>query len=141
MAAKIKADASLAEADIARQFPDLIVAAIKELSLVGPICIIIDGLQKVVNPAEQFRLLAALADHSPSLPSNFCFLLTARHGRASEDIARLLPDCIVKEIAFDDKGIVLDYSKYISESLSHLFSKKLKLAEKYTIGHLRDGIY
>ena len=138
IAARIQADASLAKADVERQFRDLIVSATKELTLIGPICIIIDGLQKIVNPAEKLRFLTAIADHFTNLPSNFRLLLTSEHGRTSKDIARLIPGCIIKEITFDDKGTVVDYSKYISESLRHLFSTKLKLAEKYTIEDLHD---
>ena len=138
IAAKIKADASLAKADVERQFRDLIVSATKGLDLIGPICIVVDGLEKVVDPAEQLRLLTAIADYFPTLPSNFRFLLTSQHGCTSEDIAQLMPDCIIKEITFNDEGIKVDYSEHISQSLGHLFSKKLKLVEKYTIEYLRD---
>jgi NACHT domain len=144
IAAKIKADASLAtEADVERQFRDLIVSATKGLALIGPICIIIDGLQKIVNSADQFRLLTAIADHFKKLPPNFRLLLTSEHGRTSQDIAQLMPDCIIKEITFDDEGTIADYSDYshhISQSLRYLFSKKWKLAEEYTIEDLRDGL-
>ena len=139
IAAKIEADASLAtEADVERQFRDLIVSATRGLALIGPICIVIDGLQKVVNPAEQLQLLTAIADHFPNLPSNFRILLTSQHGRTSEDIARLMPDCLIKEISFDDEGTVVDYSEHVLQSLRHIFSKKLKLAERYAIKDLCD---
>ena len=138
IAAKIKIDASLAEADIACQFPGLIVSAIEGLVLIGPICIILDGLENIVNPTEQLGLLAAIADHFNKLPSNFHLVLTARHGPTSESIKQLLPDCIIKEITFDDEGSIVDYNKYLSQSLHHLLSKKLKIAEKYTINELQD---
>ena len=138
IAAKIKVDVSLAKAEIERQFPGLIVSATKGLSLIGPICVIIDGIEKVADSDEQFRLLTAIADYFKQLPSNFRLLLTARHGRASEDIAQLLPDSVIKEITFDDEGIIVDYDQHISESLRHLFSKKSKLAGKYTIDDLRE---
>ena len=138
IAAKIKEDASLADADTARQFPHLIVSATKGLSLIGPICIIIDGLQKIRNHAERLQLLATIGDHFIKLPSNFRLILTARPGRTSEDIAQHLPDCIIKGITFDDEGTVIDYKKHVSESLRLLLSKKSKLAEKYTVNDLRD---
>ena len=138
IAAKIKEDASLADADIARQFPHLLVSATKGLSLIGPICIIIDGLQKIGNHAEQLRLLTTIGDHFIKLPSNFRLILTARLGRTSEDIARHLPDCIIKGITFDDEGTVIDYKKHISDSLRRLLSKKSNLADKYTVNDLRD---
>ena len=138
IAAKIKVDASLAEADIARQFPGLIVSATEGLTLIGPICIIIDGLENIVNPTERLRLLTAIADHFNKLPSNFRLVLTARHGPISEDIMKFLPDCIIKEITLDDEGTIVDYNEHLSQSLRHLFSKKLKIAEKYTINKLRD---
>ena len=138
IAAKIKADASLAKADVDRQFRDLIVSATKGLVLIGPICIIIDGLEKIVVPAELLRLLTAIADYFPTLPSNFRLLLTCRHGPISEHIAQLMPDCIIKETTFNDEGTKVDYGEHISRSLHHLFSKKLKLAEKYTNEYLRD---
>ena len=138
IAAKIKADASLARADVERQFRDLIVSATKGLALIGPICIIIDGLEKIVDPAEQLRLLTAIADYFPTLPSNFRLLLTARHGPISKDITQLMPDCIIKEITFNDEGVEVGYSEHISRCLHYLFSKKLKLAEKYTIEYLYD---
>ena len=136
IAAKIKADVSLAKADIERQFPDLIVSATNGLSLIGPICIIIDGLENIVNSDEQFRLSTAISDYFKQLPSNFRLFLTARNGRVSEDIAQLLPECVIKEITFDDEGTIVDYKQHISESLRHLFSKKSGLAGKYTIDDL-----
>ena len=138
IAAKIKEDASLSDADIARQFPHLIVSATEGLSLIGPICIIIDGLQKIGNHTDQLRLLTTIGDHFIKLPSNFRLILTARLGRMSEDIARHLPDRIIKGIAFDDEGTVIDYKKHVSESLRRLLSKKSKLADKYTVDDLRD---
>ena len=138
IAAIIEIDNSLAEADIARQFPGLIVSATEGLALVGPICIIIDGLENIVDPTERLQLLTAIADHFNKLPSNFRLILTARHGPTSEDINQHLPDCIIKEITFDDEGTIVDYNKYLSQSLHHLFSKKLKIAEEYTIDKLRD---
>ena len=138
IAAKIKKDASLADADISRQFPHLIVSATKGLSIFGPICIIIDGLQKIGDHAELLRLLATIGDNFINLPSNFRLILTARLGRTSEDIARHLPDCIIKGITFDDEGTVIDFKKHLSESLRRLLSKKSKLVDKYTITDLRD---
>ena len=138
IAAKIEIDNSLAEADIARQFPGLIVSATEGLSLIGPICIIVDGLENIVNPTEQLQLLTAIADHFNKLPSNFRLVLTARHGPTSEDIKQLLRDCIIKEITFDNEGTIFNYSEHLSQSLRHIFSKKPKLAEEYTIDKLRD---
>ena len=138
IAAKIEINDSLAEADIARQFPDLIVSATEGLALIGPICIIIDGLENIANPTERLQLLSAIADHFNKLPSNFRLVLTARHGPISEDIKQLLRDCIIKEITFDDEGTIVDYDKHLSQSLRHLFSKNLKIAEEYTIDKLRD---
>ena len=137
MAAKIKVDPSLAEGDVARQFPDLIISATEGLALIGPICIIIDGLENI-NPTEQLRLLTTIADHIKKLPSNFRLVLTAQHGPTSEDINKLLPDCIIKEITLDDEGTIVDYNKHLSQFLHHLFSKKLNIAEKYTIDKLQD---
>ena len=138
IAAKIEIDDSLAEADIARQFPGLIVSATEGLALIGPICIIVDGLENIVNPTEQLQFLTAIDDHFDKLPSNFRLVLTARHGPTSEDIKQLLRDCIIKEITFDDEGTIVDYNEHLSQSLRHLFSKKSKIAEEYTIDKLRD---
>ena len=138
IATKIEIDDSLAEADIARQFPDLIVSATEGLALIGPICIIVDGLENMVDPIERVQFLTAIGDHFNKLPSNFRLVLTARHGPASEDIKQLLRDCIIKEITFNDEGTIVDYNKYLSQSLRHLFSKKLKIAEEYTIDKLLD---
>ena len=138
IAAKIKVDPSLAEGDIERQFPDLIVSATEGLELIGPICIIMDGLENIVDSTEQLRLLTTISDHFNKLPSNFRLVLTAQHGPTSEDIKQLLLDCIIKEITFDDKGTIVDYNKHLSQSLCHLLSKKSKIAEKYTIDKLQD---
>ena len=53
IATKIEINDSLAEADIAWQFPGLIVSATEGLALIGPICIIVDRLENIVNPTEQ----------------------------------------------------------------------------------------
>ena len=136
IAAKIKDDPSLAEGDIARQFPDLIVSATEGLALIGPICIIIDGLEGIINPVEQLRLLTAISDHFNKLPSNFRLILTTRCGPTLEDIRELLLDCIIKELAFDDEGTIVDYKGHLLQSVHYLFSKKLKIVENYTIDKL-----
>ena len=55
IAAKIEIDDSLTEVDIARQFPHLILSATKGLALIGPICIIIDGLENIDNNGRSFQ--------------------------------------------------------------------------------------
>ena len=99
--------------------------------------IFIDGLENRLDPTEQLRFLTAISDHFEKLPSDFRLLLTARNGRTSKDMAQLLRDSIIKRINFDDEGTV-DYNEYLSQSIRHLFSKRLKLSEKYTIDGLRD---
>jgi energy-coupling factor transporter ATP-binding protein EcfA2 len=138
IATQIKANISLARADIRRQFPGLIVSATKDLALVGPICIVIDGLHKIVEPAEQFELLTALAEYFKQLPPNFRLLLTSRPGVAFKDIARLIPDCVIQEITFDDEGIYLECSEYISQCLHQLFSKNSNLVQTYSMEDLHD---
>ena len=117
------------------QFLGLIVSDIEGLALIGPMCIIIDGLENLVNPTEQLQLLTAISNHFNKLPCNFRLVLIAQHGPTSNNIKQILwPDCIIKEITFDDEGIIVD----LSQLLHHLFSKKLKIAEKYTIKKLQD---
>ena len=78
-------------------------------------------------------MLTAIANYFPTLPPNFRLLLTSQHRHISKDIMQLMPDCIIKEITFNDEGIKADYSEHVLQTICHLLSKKLKLAEKYTV--------
>jgi len=74
MADIIKAQPHLASAEIDRQFPNLIVAAAKDLTVVGPVIIVVDALS---NSVEQTKLIKAIIKYSPQLPPNFRILLTS----------------------------------------------------------------
>ncbi|KAH9477948.1 hypothetical protein JR316_0010181 [Psilocybe cubensis] len=138
MADLLKADHSLAWADIGRQFPDLIVKATRNLLLIGPVLIVLDGLYEGLVPSEQHRLITALSLHCASLPPNFRILMTTRPHDSVMGTLKQAAHCHIHEIGFDDEGSMLDTSSYISQCLRSLFEKKPKLGEHYSAEELHD---
>lgn len=138
MADLLKADQSLAWADIGRQLPDLIVEATRNLIMIGPVLIVIDGLHDSLSLSEQHRLMTALSLHSAKLPPNFRILLTTRPHDSIMGALEQAPHCHIHEIGFDEAGSTLDTSGYITQCLQQLFEKKPKVAEHYTAEELHD---
>ncbi|PFH49179.1 hypothetical protein AMATHDRAFT_48941 [Amanita thiersii Skay4041] len=66
---------ALATADIGRQYPELIVGPLSRLTWIGPLLIVIDGVDKC---DDRGRFLLLLSKFSSQLPSNVRFLLTSR---------------------------------------------------------------
>jgi AAA ATPase domain len=69
------------------QFEQFILKPALELTFVGPIVIVIDGLDESADPASRSDLLSVLADKVPKLPPNFRVLVTTR---AEQDIHEAL---------------------------------------------------
>jgi hypothetical protein len=134
MAGIIKANPSLASANIERQLPELIGAATEGLTIIGPIVVIVDGL---ADPKEQGRLLTAINQYSTSLPTNFRLLLTSRPGNKLADALQSGEIWSVRDIRFDDRADgTLNINQYMHQCLSQLFSVKPNLFQRYPLEDL-----
>lgn len=129
MAEIIRVNPSLASANIERQLPELIATGTEGLAIVGPIVIVVDGLN---DPKEQSRLLTAINQFSVSLPINFRVLLTSRPGNKLADTLQSGEIWSVRDLYFDDMGDgTLDIGKYMNQCLSQLHSVKPNLFQNY----------
>ena len=136
MADIIKANTYLASANIERQLPDLIGAATEDLTIIGPIVIVVDGL---TDPKEQGRLLTAINQFSASFPSNFHLLLTSRPGNKLADTLKSGGIWSVRDIRFDDMADgTLDIHRYMNQCLNQLCSVKPDLFQHYPLEELSE---
>ncbi|KAF8908540.1 hypothetical protein CPB84DRAFT_1843437 [Gymnopilus junonius] len=136
MAQLIRRDSHLASADIAQQFPNLIVAAVKDLTMIGPILIVVDG---ITNEEEQNKLIKVLAEHSFDLPDNFRILLTSRLQRLTSDTAgsTMLHHVHVIDFAYGEGGN-LDIGSYMTKSFESLFATRPSLHEEFAMAELEN---
>src|SRR5580658_1121775 len=74
----IDKDPNLPTAALELQFQDLIVGPTRNLTIIGPVLLIIDGLDECQDIQERCRLLRILIRESDNLPTNFRILITAR---------------------------------------------------------------
>jgi hypothetical protein len=85
----IKDDRSLRKTtDVREQFSRFILDPIKNLTIIGPIVIVVDGLDECGDQTSRKQLIKILANEIIELPANFRILLTSR---PENDIMRILP--------------------------------------------------
>ncbi|KAF9552897.1 hypothetical protein CPC08DRAFT_252779 [Agrocybe pediades] len=148
VAGALKSDASLATADIGRQFPQLLVGTINPgttkdggaLAMIGPALIILDDLQEISDIREQNRIVTAIADYFINLPPNFRLLLTSQQeGVITTVLGRLRQHCGIHYITFDNpRGEAPN--KFMASSLEHLASKIPEISGKDNLGNLRQSL-
>jgi hypothetical protein len=120
----IESDPGLPFACIERQFQDLIIGPTQNLTIVGPIMIIIDGLDECKDIKDRARLLRVLTQESACLPTNFRILLTARPEADIEAAFLDVEHHIWRGVKCDDNGDILDVPTYIKEALMELSRAK-----------------
>jgi hypothetical protein len=118
---------NLPSAEIERQFRDLILGPTKGLTMVGPILVIIDGLDEC---NDRSTLLHILARETVHLPTNFRVLITARPEPDILTAFRDLDHCHVREMGCDDGADTMDIQKYIEETLTGLAEERPAVFEK-----------
>jgi hypothetical protein len=74
----IGTDRGRLSADIKRQFRELIVDPIRHLTVIGPVLILIDGVDNLPDAMDRLRFLHVLLQESIQLPPNFRIIITAR---------------------------------------------------------------
>ena len=74
----IKSSPNILSADIARQLPELIIQPTKDLTVIGPVLIIIDGVDELQDATDRRRFLKLLCTQAALLPDNLRILITAR---------------------------------------------------------------
>jgi hypothetical protein len=125
----IELDTSLPSAPLDRQFRELIVGPTQDLTIIGPILIVIDGLDECENIKDRGRLLHVLTRQSERLPANFRILVTAR---PESDIEMAFRDVEQKCWRLDVKADGRDVSTYLSERMADLTTTKPALFGTYS---------
>ena len=115
----IQRQPSLATADIERQFQELIVAPIRDLTFIGPVLLLIDGIHELRDMKDQLRFLRVLFEQSVHLPPNFRFLITSRP-IADIGAFRWIKDYHRRDMCFDESGDVLDVRMHIEKATNKL---------------------
>ncbi|PFH50150.1 hypothetical protein AMATHDRAFT_41059 [Amanita thiersii Skay4041] len=114
----------LGTADIERQFPELVVRPLSELAFVGPILIVIDGL----NHCDNLRHVVAVMTKSlDRLPPNVRFLITSRPEDVVEAAFGGLPQCFVHRLQRTEKS-----EAEVMSALEHLQHLNSKIFEEHT---------
>jgi hypothetical protein len=126
---------SLPTAALERQFQGLIVGPTHNLTIIGPVLLILDGLDECQNVQERHRLLQILVRETSNLPANFRILITARPEPDIEDAFRGHNDHRQQEMDSGDESIQAA-STYIETTLSELGSTRPELMSRYAIDEL-----
>ena len=115
----IRRQRSLGTADIERQFDELIVAPIRDLTFIGPVLILIDGIDELRDMKDRLRFLRVLFEQSVHLPPNFRFLITSRP-IADIGAFRWIKDYHRRDMCFDESGDMRDVRTHIEEATNKL---------------------
>ena len=115
----IRRQPGLATAHIERQFRELIVEPIRNLTVIGPVLILIDGVDELRDMNDRLRFLRVLFEQSVHLPPNFRILITSR---PIVDIGafRWIKDYHRRDMCFDDSGDMRDARAHIEDATSKL---------------------
>ena len=119
IAGAIRRQPSLATADIERQFYELVVAPIRDLTVIGPVLLLIDGVDELRDMKDRLRFLRVLFEQSVHLPPNFRILVTSRP-IADIGAFRWIKDYHRRDMCFDDSGDVRDVRTHIEEATNQL---------------------
>jgi NACHT domain len=127
---------SLPTAALERQFQGLIVGPTRELTIIGPVLLIIDGLDECQDIKERRRLLRILIRESDNLPTNFRILITARPEPDIEDAFRGHNGHRQREMDSEGENVQV-VSTYIETTLSELASTRPEVISRYDIDTLK----
>ena len=116
----IRKEPSLPTAPIGRQFCELIVMPIRDLTVIGPVFILIDGVDNLRDENDRQHFLRVLFDESAHLPSNFRILITARPGPDIDAALQRINHYHRRHMLFDDSGDTRDVRNHIQDAVSKL---------------------
>ena len=106
----------LGTAVLERQLQGLIIEPLHDLTIIGPILIIIDGLDVW---QDRHRVLSAL-QNADNLPSNLRILITSRPEDDIVDSLKDIPHCHQRRMMVDEEGLVMDVADYSHQCLKIL---------------------
>jgi hypothetical protein len=105
--------------DVMEQFTQFILNPAQQLTTIGPIIIVFDGLDECADPATRRNFIHVLAEEFPKLPANFRLFITAR---PDDDILRgLASRPFSRHIRMEDietHSTRADLSAYVVEQLA-----------------------
>lgn len=128
----VKGDPSLQTTHSATdQFSTFILQPAKALAMVGPIVIVIDGLDESAKGDRRALLLDTLAKGVSDLPSNFRILITARPDSDIVNAFKCNRRIFCKHInTMDEAANEADITLFIEAQLSHIASLELEWPNK-----------
>ena len=136
----IREDPSVPTAAIERQFKELIVGPTQDLTIIGPVLIIIDGLDECKDTEDRRHLLHVIAEELHHLPANFRILITTR---PDPDIGATFGDlnhCRHWEMYFDDSGDIRDARTCIKDTINELAAVRPIVFGKYAINMVQKQL-
>jgi NACHT domain len=141
----VKGDPSLQTTHSATdQFSTFILQPAKALAMVGPIVIVIDGLDESAKGDRRAALLDTLAKGVSDLPSNFRILITARPDPDIVNAFKCNRRIFCKYINTIDEANEADITLFVEAQLSHIASLELEWPNKHWCRMLvesSDGLF
>jgi hypothetical protein len=131
----INKDPGLPTASLERQFQGLIVGPTRNLTVIGPVLLILDGLDECQDVQERRRLLQILVRDTHNLPMNFRILITARPELDIEDAFRIHNNHRRREM-HPGNGNIQSPSAYIETTLNELGSTRPEVMSRYIMDTL-----
>lgn len=102
----------LSTSDLERQLQELIIKPLKDLTIVGPILVVIDGFDAL---RDRCRVLSALKKNASNMPRTLRILVTARP--EDDIITNLAGVSYLRRVTADEEGLVNDVPQYVRQCL------------------------
>ncbi|KAF8347610.1 hypothetical protein F5887DRAFT_956637 [Amanita rubescens] len=117
-----------------RQFQGLIIEPLSDLTIIGPILVIIDGLDVW---QDRNRVLSALINAS-NLHPNLRFLITSRPEADIVNGLKGIPHCHQRRMTADEEGLVEDVTSYSRQCLEILQDNRPSIFADYSVEEVLD---
>ncbi|TFK66074.1 hypothetical protein BDN72DRAFT_900140 [Pluteus cervinus] len=113
---------TLATADLTRQLQDLVIKPLRDLTLVGPILVVIDGLDRCDDRA---TFLGVLALHLRELPSNIRLFITSRPSPDVLGVITKFEHCVRRRLCYDGPDSLEDKAKSVVKGFGERYPQSL----------------
>lgn len=117
-----------------RQLQGLIIEPLRDLTIIGPILVIIDGLDVW---QDRNRVLSALKNAS-NLPPNLRILITSRPEADVVNTLKGIPHCHQRRMTADEEGLVEDVAPYSRQCLKILQDNRPSIFADYSVEEVFD---
>jgi hypothetical protein len=125
---------SLGTAVFERQLQGLIIEPLSDLTIIGPILVVIDGLDVW---QDRGCVLSALRNAS-NLPPNLRILITSRPEADIVNGLKGIPHCHQRRMTADEEGLVEDVTSYSRQCLKILQDNRPSIFADYSVEEVLD---